>query len=267
MKPVAHPLAPNRSHANLDGSVAALLAVSVAAGGVLVWWSSAAIPHHGVSLAPAAVVGFLGMWLAMVVAMMLPTAMPMVIATRRVGAPTGRGRSLVLALVTGYLSIWLAGGAVALLVDVGIRDLLAALSPDAHPMPGMAMPAPQAEHAVASLIILAAGTFQLTPLAGRCVRACRSPFGFFARGWHGGAGVHGQALRIGVRYGLSCLGCCAGAMAVLLLVGMEQLWWMAGAGLLMALQKRTSAGIWIARVVGTLLAVLGFILVVKVTLM
>lgn len=230
------------------------------------WQSSETKPHHAASLAPAAVVAFLAMWLAMVVAMMLPTAMPMVVAIRRVGAPTGRVGSLVVALVAGYLSVWLAAGVAALLVDSGVRAALAALSPATGPMPGMRMPAPPAQQAVAGAVVLAAGVFQLSPVAARCVRACRSPFGFFARGWSGGDGVHRQALRIGLRYGASCLGCCAAAMAVLLVVGMAQLWWMAGAGALMAVQKSGPAGVRVARVVGALLAVAGFALVAHAVL-
>lgn len=263
MKAAAPPLIDKRPRATFDGSVAAVLGVSAVAAGVLLWRSSAAMPHRGVSLAPVAVAAFLAMWLAMVVAMMLPTAIPMVIAIRRVGAATGRVVSLVVALVGGYLSVWLVAGAVAFLVDVGARDVLDALSP-AHQMPGMDMPAPPAQYAAAGAVLLAAGGFQLTPFAARCARACRSPFGFFARGWNGGPDIHRQALRIGLRYGGSCLGCCAGAMVVLMLVGMERVWWMAVAGAVMALQKRSSMGLRLARVLGAVCALVGLVVVVHV---
>jgi predicted metal-binding membrane protein len=103
--------------------------------------------------------------------------------------------------------------------------------------------------------LVLAGAHQLSPIAARCLDACRAPLSFVAPRWTGGADVHAQALRIGADYGRSCLGCCAGLMVVMLVVGMAAPVWMVGLGVLSAAHKLTAAGPALARATG--IALLG----------
>ena len=129
-------------------------------------------------------------------------------------------------------------------------------------MPGMGATAPGLDggRLAAAAILVVAGAYQLSPLALRCLRACRSPFGFLARGWTGRADVRRQAVRIGVAYGRSCLGCCAGLMAVLLVVGMANPGWMLALGAVMAVQKNAAWGARLAMASGCLLIAAGVVL-------
>lgn len=82
-----------------------------------------------------------------------------------------------------------------------------------------------------------AGIYQLSPLTGRCLRACRSPHGFLHRHWSGRPNKRMQAWRIGIDYGISCIGCCAALMLVMCAVGMANPLWMVLLGVLNGLPK------------------------------
>jgi predicted metal-binding membrane protein len=91
---------------------------------------------------------------------------------------------------------------------------------------------------VTAVVLGAAALYQLTPLKLRCLNVCRSPLSRIVRGWRDGLP---GAFRMGVENGLWCAGCCAGAMLVLLAVGIMSIWWMALAGAAISVEKRAFA--------------------------
>ena len=109
-------------------------------------------------------------------------------------------------------------------------------------------------------IVVGAGIYQLTPLKNVCLRHCRSPIHFLLGGW--GKGKLG-AFRTGAGHGLFCLGCCWGIMAVLFVVGLMNLAWMAALSLLITVEKLAPRGLQIAWGVGGLFIVLGALIALR----
>jgi predicted metal-binding membrane protein len=243
------------------GSVIALALTALA---VLVWWPVSGGHHHGAGV--AGVGGYVAMWLVMVVAMMLPTSLPMVLALYRLGRDRGGRTTVFSAAGAGYLAVWAAAGVVAAVVDLGVRAALDRTTGVGAMAAGMPMtPDPRVDalaRTVGGVIVLLAGVLALTPMTTRCVRACRSPVGFVARYWTGSADRWRQALRIGASYGASCLGCCAALMVMLVVVGMQDLVLMLALAAVMAWQKHSRHGVVVARVAGVAMIVGGGIVAV-----
>ena len=106
---------------------------------------------------------------------------------------------------------------------------------------------------IAAAVFVSAGIYQFTPLKQACLTACKRPFTFFFANWTPRpAGV----LRLGVRQGLFCLGCCWAAMLVMFAVGVMNVVWMAALGAAMALEK-VLPGIWFTRAMGVTFLGLG----------
>ena len=142
------------------------------------------------------------MWGGMMVAMMLPSAAPMILtfdALERRNAQAGRAASRSLVFAGAYLLVWIGYSALA----AGAQWALQAS--------GMLTPmiVSSSERLTAGLLILA-GVYQLTPLKQACLRRCRTPVGFLMAEWRDG--MRG-ALTMGLKHGLYCAGCCWGAHA------------------------------------------------------
>ena len=148
------------------------------------------------------------MWWVMMVAMMLPSAAPMLLLFARIhrGERAG-GRSYVPTgiFAAGYLVAWGGFSALATAAQWGLQqiDLLS---------PMMAT----SSRLLAAAILIGAGAWQLTPIKRICLRHCRSPLGFFATSWRRGAL---GAFRMGLDHGSYCLGCCWFLMALLFVGG------------------------------------------------
>jgi predicted metal-binding membrane protein len=230
--------------------IALILALATAAGAGLWWWGASPAAHwldHGDPALPA-LAGSTAAWLLMTVATMLPTALPVLAAFDRVTAARPHRARLRSAVITGFLAVWaLAGLLAALLMAAGHRLATAQSIVDGR--------------GLAAGVLLLAGAYQLCGLAGRCLRACRTPAGFLRQHWTGGPDVLRQSLAVGVAYGRSCLGCCAALLAVMLLVGMGNLGWMYLLALVGAVQKGAPGGERLARLVGLALLTAGGALV------
>jgi predicted metal-binding membrane protein len=108
---------------------------------------------------------------------------------------------------------------------------------------------------LAGAVVLLAGAYQLTPLKNACLRACRSPLGFvMSHDFGGGAPA---AARAGMSHGLYCLGCCWSLMAVLAVLGLMNLAWMAVFAVVFFLEKNWRQGVMLSRIVGIACVVLG----------
>lgn len=190
------------------------------------------------------------MWSVMMVAMMTPSAAPMVAAfsnleRRRSG---GSPWAATASFLAGYLLVWAAFGVAATLAQWGLRS--AALM-----APGMRMASPWP----GGVLLLAAGGFQLSPAKDACLRHCRTPIGFLLAEWREGRA--GAAL-MGVRHGAYCVGCCWLLMALMLVAGVMNLAWCAALAVLVLAEKALPGGRRLARAAGVGLAGWGAVLIV-----
>jgi predicted metal-binding membrane protein len=188
---------------------------------------------------------FIGVWLVMMAAMMLPSLAPMFVAyaglQRASRAPAVAGARTT-AFVAGYLLAWTATGLAGYLLIEGFRALdLSVLDWDSG--------GPY----VAGAVILAAAAYQLTPLKDSCLRRCREPREFLAAHRHPGLG---GALRTGFDHGAFCVGCCWALMAVLFALGAMSLTWMALIAAVIAAEKLLPAPAKLRLAVAGLLAVI-----------
>ena len=186
-------LAAARARLGLIGVLFALAALSW-------WWTADRMTgmDAGPGTPPGALGWFVGVWVVMMAAMMLPSVAPTVALHARM-TRTGGGWASA-AFTAGYLLTWSAAGVLAYGVFVLGRELA-----------GGELAWDGAGHWVAGGTLLLAGAYELTPLKDACLSKCHSPLGFLLGRWRDG--VRG-ALGMGVRHGAWCLGCCWALMAV-----------------------------------------------------
>jgi predicted metal-binding membrane protein len=166
------------------------------------------------------------MWAAMTLAMMLPSAAPMILTYSGIAdTATRQGKQIVtpVALVGGYVAVWLAFSVAAALVQF---ILVKAKLLDAS----MA----STDELFAGVIFVAAGLYQFSALKHACLTRCQQPFPFFFANW---ATTSGGVFRLGLRQGLYCLGCCWAMMLVMFAVGVMNVVWMAALGIIMTIEK------------------------------
>jgi predicted metal-binding membrane protein len=189
-----------------------------------------------------------GMWLAMMVAMMAPSATPAVLLYARVHdheiARKGGPRAPIGVFVFGYFLVWSVFSLLAASAQLALeqRGVVSALTM------GLQSRWP------AGLLLLAAGIYQFTPWKNACLAQCRSPVALLTRHWRPGAG---GALRLGLRHGGYCLGCCWLLMGLLFVGGVMNLAWIAALGVLVLLEKLSGRGPAMGRVVGALMVAWG----------
>jgi predicted metal-binding membrane protein len=197
---------------------------------------------------PGALGFFLGVWVVMMAAMMLPSIAPMVVMQVRIQeGRRERGQSAAVGttvlFVAGYLVTWAAAG----LVGFGLYEIGKALTGDVFAWDN-------AGPYLAGGIIFAAALYQLTPLKDVCLRHCRSPFMFLMTHWRPG---RLGALRMGLIHGGWCVGCCWALMAALFALGVMSLGWMAFIAALIAIEKLLPWRALANRGIAVLLLVLG----------
>jgi predicted metal-binding membrane protein len=203
------------------------------------WLDHAALGEPGAALALRLPVFVLG-WTLMTIAMMLPGSLPMVNLFRRFVATRPDGRALLARLLVGYLAVWAAFGVAAYLADAGLHAAVARVGGGGE--------------WIAAAVVLAAGVYQFTPLKQACLEQCRSPYSFLVPNWSGRR-PRSDALLLGVRHGLFCLGCCWTLMLLMFALGGANPAWMVGLGVVMATERATTWGHHITRPLGfTLIA-------------
>ena len=182
------------------------------------------------------------MWAVMMMAMMLPSAAPMLLTF----AVVARNRRCadrpyvpVTVFAAGYLTIWCV---FSILAAAGqwLLHRAALLSP------GMA----SSSAFLAGLLLLAAGLFQFTPLKRSCLTRCRAPLDFimtrWREGWRGAFGM-------GIEHGAFCAGCCWALMTLLFVLGVMNLLWIAVLTIVVALEKMLPRAKWLSAASGTVL--------------
>ncbi len=191
------------------------------------------------------VVLFVAGWLLMTVAMMLPTSLPLVATFRAVVARRPHPDVLAGLVVTAYVVVWTGVGVGLFLLDAAVHGLVDAVPwLAAHP------------NTVVAVTLLGSGAYQFSSLKYRCLEACRSPLMFVMGHWHGVRPVR-EALEIGVRHAAYCVGCCWSLMLVLFALGMGNLAWMLGTGVVMAIEKNVPGGRRLGRPLGVALLLAG----------
>jgi predicted metal-binding membrane protein len=201
------------------GLVAAVLAAAAAA------WAWTARAAQGMGGGPWTALGglgaFVGVWLVMMAAMMVPSVAPTVALYARVV----RGRSTLLPVLfgAGYLAVWVVAG----LAAVALGDTASALL-------GARLTSGGLGQALAGDVLVVAALYELTPVKDRCLGVCRVPL-------HGllspAPDSRARALRRGVWAGAWCVGCCWALMAALFALGAMSLAWMAMVAGIVAAQK------------------------------
>lgn len=192
---------------------------------------------------------FLSMWVTMMVAMMFPTIAPIVLLHRMVVRRRGEGVTSTVAFGAGYLVVWSLVGLVPLAVLVAFRDVADG-----------ATWAPRA----AGIVLLAAGAYQFTAWKETCLRACRTPLNFLMTHDFGGGAV--GAMRVGLAHGLFCVGCCWALMAVLFVVGLMNLAWMAAIAVVFLAEKHWRHGVALTKVAGVAVLCFGIAVLVDPSL-
>ena len=181
------------------------------------------------------------MWAVMMVGMMAPSAAPMILMYGRVGRQ-GRiaGKPLAATgwFAAGYFIAWLGFSLAATAVQW-------VLEREALLDPRMA----SASNTLGAVVLITAGLYQWTPLKRVCLAHCQTPLGFLMG--HGGfRGDVAGCVGLGLRHGIYCVGCCWALKAILFIVGVMNVLWIALLALLVLLEKVTPWGRWIARAAG-----------------
>ena len=192
------------------------------------------------------------MWTVMMIGMMLPSAAPMILlyalVARKRGSPS-RDFAHIGIFTGGYLIAWTLFSIAATALQWGFEQtaLLSPMMASASPYFGGGL-------------LIAAGIYQLTPLKQACLNNCRSPIDFLSRSWRPGKA---GAVIMGVHHGVYCVGCCWALMALLFLLGVMNLLWVAALAAFVLLEKIASYGNVLGRAAGVLMTLAGVMMMTQ----
>jgi predicted metal-binding membrane protein len=225
-----------------ETNVAAALLVAA-----LVAWIVTYRRMRGMDAGPGTDLGglgwYVGVWVTMTAAMMLPSVVPTVSVYARVEDERRAGRIGTAAFVAGYLIVWTAYGLLAYGAYRVAKEAAPSFLSWGH-----------AGRYVAAGALVVAGLYELTPLKQLCLRHCRAPLHFVLGGWRNG---RSGAMRMGLDHGRYCVGCCSGLMVALFALGVMSLTWMAAVALIILVQKVLPYGERFALVSAVAFVVLG----------
>lgn len=191
---------------------------------------------------PANFIAVFVMWAVMMMAMMLPSAAPMILTFASLSRQRQQARHM-LVFAGAYILIWSGFSAAATAIHWALQES-ALITP---------MMASDSVGLTASLLTVA-GIVQYTPLKRSCLRHCRTPMGFLLTDWRSGAA---GAWRMGFRHGLYCLGCCWALMGLLFVAGVMNLAWVGALTAAVVIEKLHPWGVGIGRLLGGILIILG----------
>jgi predicted metal-binding membrane protein len=230
--------------------LALLIAAAAAAWALLVWQQAGTdadmrMDMYSPTMGMTAAL-FLAVWLVMMIAMMFPAAAPMILTFHQVqSGKRGRGQAFVATwvFVAGYMLVWTATGVIAFAGAAGAEMLAAHVG----------MSAATAAR-IGGALLMMAGAYQLSPLKDLCLTKCRTPIGFILTSWRDG---RWGAVRMGLRHGLFCLGCCWLLFLALFPLGIMNIAAMAVVTLVVFAEKTFPYGEGIAKVSGIALLLYG----------
>jgi predicted metal-binding membrane protein len=171
---------------------------------------------------------FLLAWQVMLAAMMLPSSLPLVRLFARASARQPRPRAAMAGFLGGYALVWGTFGALAFVFDIGVHATV-----DSSPW------LRDHDWILGAGVLAVAGAFQFSSLKYACLDKCRHPAQFLMRFYERGAA---GGLRLGLRHGAFCLGCCWALMLVMFSVGVASLVAMAVLTGLMVYEKTQPRG-------------------------
>jgi len=213
------------------------------------WTMSMAWMRMGGQTWAVAAATFVGMWIVMMLAMMLPSLVPMLWRYRQSVGSTGETRldRLTALAGVGYFFVWTAFGMAAFPLGVALATI-------AMRQPAVARAVPIA----VGVVVLIAGFLQFTAEKARHLACCRETSATFP--------ADPGALRYGVRLGLHCVGCCANLMAILLVIGVMDLRAMAVVATAISVERLAPAGERVARVIGAVVVGAGLLLIARASM-
>jgi predicted metal-binding membrane protein len=200
----------------------------------------------------AAATGFTVQWGVMMTAMMLPSAVPMILLYRGIGRrAAGSGETVIpaWAFTLVYLIAWLATGVPVYAASIAMGNAAARSPAFAGSMPY-----------VVAATLMAAGAYQLTPAKIACLRACERPVDFLMSRWRSGKAA---TLRLAVSHAAYCIGCCWALMVVLVAAGAMSLPWVLAIALVVFAEKVMPGGGRTARFAGWALIAAGVAVAAK----
>jgi predicted metal-binding membrane protein len=184
------------------------------------------------------------MWWTMMMAMMLPTAVPALFtdsAISRKLAPSQDSASTVIAFALGYVAVWSAFALAATVGNIILGTVI-------QMTPMMAI----TSKIIGVAVLALAGIYQLTPLKQSCLVKCQSPIAFIPGQWRAGAV---SAFERGLRHGLYCTGCCGMLMLLLFYGGVMEVNWIGGLALYVLAEKLIPAHWRLHKFTGALLLI------------
>ena len=184
------------------------------------------------------------MWAVMMVAMMAPSAAPMLLmfaALNRRRREREAPYVPTAVFLAGYVVVWGAFSLAATLGNWGLHQASLLSS----------MMGASTSGYLGGALLLAAGAFQWSPLKSACLTQCRTPMGFLMTSWREG---RGGALRMGLEHGAYCLGCCWALMLLLFVLGIMNLVWIAALAAFVLAEKVAPKAEWVSRGTGVVLA-------------
>ena len=193
---------------------------------------------------------FIAIWVVMMVAMMFPTAAPMILIFARGHADRQQQDKPFVptwVFVGAYLLTWTVFGVLAYVAALGAENLA-----------GQSMWLMENAALLSGFVLIAAGLYQLSPLKHVCVSKCRSPMQFVLHHWRSG---HGGAFRMGLEHGAYCLGCCWLMFVILFPLGVMNLAAMALVTALIFAEKSLSVGQQISWIAAGLLIIYGTLVI------
>jgi predicted metal-binding membrane protein len=226
-----------------------LLFLASVAWALLVWQSAVMDGEMSLTMSMGAPL-FIALWVVMMVAIMFPTAAPMMLMFNRIhNQRREKGQSFVPTwiFVAAYLLVWSATGIAAYGIAV-LGDELADQS----------MWLMDNGARIGGVVLIAAGAYQLSPLKSVCLNKCRSPISFVLHSWRDGSL---GSFRMGLEHGVYCLGCCWLLFVILFPLGMMNIAVLAGITALIFAEKSTAWGRQIARAAAVVFIVYGAVVV------
>jgi len=166
------------------------------------------------------------MWGAMSLAMMLPSAAPMIMTYAGIADTAARKNESIVSpfvLAGGYTAAWFAFAVFAALAQIMLTQATVLDSSMGS-----------ASGYFSGVIFIGAGLYQFSALKHSCLTQCQQPFPFFFANW---ATTPAGVFRLGLTQGVYCLGCCWAMMLVMFAVGVMNVIWMAGLGMVMTIEK------------------------------
>jgi len=184
------------------------------------------------------------MWSLMMMAMMLPTAAPMILTFAGLNRKN-RVKFSTISFTGAYLVIWIIFSVGAVLIHWLLQHtgLMSAKMVSSSVL-------------LSGILLITVGVLQFSPLKKSCLKHCRSPIGFLMTDWR--KGIKGAWI-MGFRHGWYCLGCCYALMLLLFVGGVMNLAWVAALTLAVAIEKILPLGERIAQLLGSGLILAGLL--------